>query len=798
MNSVDTLQFQNVRGGSGRVEARGRNVYVCGRNHSGKSRYLSAVRFLATGSEPEMGGRRDAAMLSQGGQRLEVAITSTHGDTVSRQHGGRSSGADDIASLFGDPTTAEQHLAIHRRLLRAEPKDRSAAIQSLLESGAMSPAEMGELADALCVLRLAEFDPQDPDSKAIATLASAMSATLGDSAAKVLEVIREEVDWADELEGGTHSALTMLRSRARAAQDARSQAQNRRSELEMELVRSGIVDARKVDDVRSELEKIQADVTRADERLNGLREQAEADRDRAQKVASAQADATAAKSRLQEATDQLDECYRLRSEAHSVSLPEEPAAPRAPKQTSCADDLSAARDRLKADDERRGWRKKLDDTNAAIEALQVPELPGDPQPELDRARQELASLESAANAEHVGWPAVLEVADDLDDSGLEDFGTRLRDAANEAGVQPVPSEEQLAVARQAVADAEACVRKWFATKGRIAAAEGRLEELESDRAIAEGVLAKSEDALTDEQRDKVACEIADLEAQVEKERESLEQHEAAEKAHRAARRKWSLQCSRLRQERDEMLEEASAIERAFHEAKGASDSAAAKLEGLLSASPKDLSGDIASAEADLNRLVGERDRVSPQIRAAEEAARIREEMKDLEKQASDADIRAKGLQAAAWACQKLQAIELERSGGGLTDLMFEWLQAAGMRHRPFARIEKGDVAFGWTSAETGADIPVRSLWGSDLAFFCAALSTACQVLRQTPLALSLVEAAEMEPETLADFCRGADFALENWGVQTILATWVEPSREVDGKWAVVNCDARTREVAHAV
>jgi len=93
--------------------------------------------------------------------------------------------------------------------------------------------------------------------------------------------------------------------------------------------------------------------------------------------------------------------------------------------------------------------------------------------------------------------------------------------------------------------------------------------------------------------------------------------------------------------------------------------------------------------------------------------------------------------------------EIQHAGGDLIATMHRMLLAAGRTEAPFIRAGKGMVELGWRTAG-GCEVFAQALSGGEWVLFAAALTASVILLRNAPVRVLLVEAAEADAGTLAD------------------------------------------------
>lgn len=754
MTTLTSLAFRGIKGGTGSVEApAGENVLVTGPNMSGKSRYLSALRVLLLGHDPATGGKRNADTGRLAGRSSEILVRAVieGGTDLERQYrrAGRSWGhacmvdgeAGDVDALVGEDAEQTLHL---RSLIEAKPSERAAAVQSLLDAGASRDDRVRWIL-ALTTLRLAEVTIKGRKLATVEDLAEAHAEELGDEGRAVLDFARKS-EFGDDLGDGLDVTGKTWRSRARTAQDERRQAQAEMGRLEGELAAAGAADARSVEEIEAEVDRLKAEHAAAVREARLAEERGNAARQVSGQIPALEAAVEAAREHLDAAQADLDECYRLREEAEAVVIPDPPAAPNA--------------EDILDDESLRDVAEEGIAIRVRLEGLEIPDPPSGVALQVAAARAEQLGA-AVDRAQESPWREVEEIADQLDDPEREPSPqvTRLRELAARHG-------EDVDALR---AELEEVIQSRDKHEAAYDQAEAARDEILAERA-----------QLTERERE-INAAIKAAHAKAEKQ---------AARAHETAMRRWKLETGTARREASAQRERADAIERAFHEAKQAHTEAA----GALRAAQERLAGmadaDEHSATERADAAKDALDAALPQLEAARTHAGSRGRLRELAGLVSDLDVEAAAWQALAYACGRLQEIELAAQSEGLHGRMRAWLEAAGLDVEPFAVARKGRTEFGWTRA--GEEVFVELMAGSEYALFCAALGSAALAIRAPDLRPLAIEGAEMEPATLEMFLLGASFARAEWGVQTWVATWVEPVTLPEG-WVRVQC-GETAEV----
>jgi DNA repair exonuclease SbcCD ATPase subunit len=106
-----------------------------------------------------------------------------------------------------------------------------------------------------------------------------------------------------------------------------------------------------------------------------------------------------------------------------------------------------------------------------------------------------------------------------------------------------------------------------------------------------------------------------------------------------------------------------------------------------------------------------------------------------------------------WALQQVRAKELTEAGGPLIGLMNSFLKAAGRVETPYLKASKTDCEIGWKDAE-GREVSVNTLSGGQWALFSAALVSSILILRDPPLKVLVVEAGEVDNDSMTGILRG--------------------------------------------
>ena len=132
--------------------------------------------------------------------------------------------------------------------------------------------------------------------------------------------------------------------------------------------------------------------------------------------------------------------------------------------------------------------------------------------------------------------------------------------------------------------------------------------------------------------------------------------------------------------------------------------------------------------------------------------------------------------------------EIQPVGGDLIATMHRMLMAAGRTEAPFIRAGKGMVELGWRTAG-GCEVFAQALSGGEWVLFAAALTASVILLRNAPVRVLLVEAAEADDGTLAELL-AAVAAVGDRLTAAVVMTCHAPA-VADG-WTVVEMSAEQR------
>lgn len=152
---------------------------------------------------------------------------------------------------------------------------------------------------------------------------------------------------------------------------------------------------------------------------------------------------------------------------------------------------------------------------------------------------------------------------------------------------------------------------------------------------------------------------------------------------------------------------------------------------------------------------GEAAEVRASLETLRAAAGTRDALKAIITELEAAEAEAQVWGALEWGLKQKRAEGVQRVGGGLVDLMAEFIQAAGRTDQPYIFADERRTEMGWTTAE-GWTVTNAAMSGGELTIFASALCAALSKLRGAPMSFLIVEGAEPDGPTTEQLLAGIE------------------------------------------
>lgn len=205
--------------------------------------------------------------------------------------------------------------------------------------------------------------------------------------------------------------------------------------------------------------------------------------------------------------------------------------------------------------------------------------------------------------------------------------------------------------------------------------------------------------------------------------------------------------------------------------KAQADTAQATLAGLGQARAK-------PDPKDRERLEGKRGLAVKALKAIEAAAAKRDALETLVKEIADMKATGESYAALEWSLKAKRDRGVTIRGEGLKDTMERFLDAAARPESPYIRATQHKCEIGWR--REGSEIPIEAMSGGEWALFAAALSGAVVAERNAAIRILPIEAGEADAEMLAAIMRGTK-AIKD-GLTMALVLTPNPPDAVGAAW----------------
>lgn len=729
---------------------------LSGPNGSGKSSVADALRIAALGFVPHLGRRlQDTGVLLRE-RGLDVTLELGDGRVISRslKTTGKGYTMNASASWLPAGATGEEHaVAILRlfgleeldaaecldirQLLQATPQQRAGRLMGLLEA-AMRGQDVARSLIRRTVQRLADIDDErmPADYRTLEPLVPREYALLKALAPTVQARLKEV---------GLQGLLVWVNGEKREAANALAPKRQAKRELAERLEAVPDVDADYLAGLEGRRSQLEREIGAAKQRtFTAVRKQ------QIHAKATKERDAAAADvRRLEQAHEEiqaelpglLPDLHAQLSQAETELAAIQPPEPSGPGDEATEHDAAIAR------------------LDAEIAAIVIPEPPEDVP---GRIEQEINGLErQLEQSGESPWGAVVAVAAELDDvitdrrvaarvrERVGVAAARLRELASAHGANPLTDT---------------------ALRARLDDARERIKAA----CVAYDEAAGARDALIDRREELIAQR--DLHAV---KRTSLLQtrdreYAAAVAAYHDRLRLWQSQ-------RDVAAERIQRIERRSETVATSLQHAQERLRVAeshlvdLGAAPEPVEAHV-ELEAQLGQV---RDEIGTILRT--QAAR--KELGALVEEIAALELRQTVCAALEWAGQRVREDEIQHAGGELIGVMHRMLLAAGRSEAPYIRAGKGMVELGWRTS-AGCEVSCQALSGGEWVLYAACLTASVILLRDAPVRVLLVEAAEADDRTLGELLAAIAAVAERLTAAVVMTCHEAPTAAADG-WEVV-------------